>query len=147
MHFPVLLLCLSTLIADVVGVPLSTRNAATKNGDALVSVLERISTGIVRVDAEVSMLNLSTMSVNVLYPFKAAPKKSRRPIPRVLNLQINDFLQFLPFEPSLNFHASSSYLFVQPENQLDRSYSASIMANFPNSECLKLIHIDPQIET
>lgn len=37
----------------MLGLPLNTRDVATKEGDAILSVLNRISTGIVRVDAEV----------------------------------------------------------------------------------------------
>jgi hypothetical protein len=51
-------LSLSSLIAVAIGTPLRTRNEATKDGDALLSVLDRISTGIVRVDAEVRNNNL-----------------------------------------------------------------------------------------
>jgi hypothetical protein len=54
MHFSTFLL-LGTLIAVVVGLPLNTRNVATKDGDALLSVLNRIGTGITRVDAEVKL--------------------------------------------------------------------------------------------
>jgi hypothetical protein len=56
MHFSSLL-SLGTIITAVVGLPLTTRNVATKDGDALLSVLNRINTGIVRVDAEVAKLH------------------------------------------------------------------------------------------
>lgn len=59
MHFPLPLLFVGTLVTVAAGFPLSTRSVATKDREALLSVLNRISTGIVRVDAEVSKLYLT----------------------------------------------------------------------------------------
>jgi len=49
------LLSLSTLITFVVGFPLRTRSVAEPDIEAILSSLERVSTGIVREDAEVKL--------------------------------------------------------------------------------------------